>query len=271
MKRLLILVVVAVGTFILVALYKNPELLDKVWLWIVGLAGAVIQFFREFFRYLGSAFGSKEDQSQKMISGKKENKSPAKQSPPGKLAVVGKLIEAKTGVTLPTAPAAKEEAPDADVVLNLLRFSDDGETTVGLLYIDDRFYCYTLEDTYHKVKVPGETRIPAGNYRINFRKQVTPLTEKYRSRYPEWFTFHLEIENVPNFTGIYIHSGGTFNDTEGCILVSDSLSVGDTQTFLNNSRNTFRSLYGYLSQRLDSNQKILIKIRDEGWATALAS
>ncbi|MGB3465975.1 MAG: DUF5675 family protein [Cyclobacteriaceae bacterium] len=272
MKRLLLLVVVAIGTLVIVALYKNPDLLDKVWLWAIGLAGAFIQFFREFFKYIGSFFKGDDDKEEKVVKPAIAPKK-ALAGISGKKTPDSGVAPAKTAAEAATEepPAQSVQAATADVTINLLRYTDDGETTVGLLYLNDRFYCYTLEDTYHNEKVPGETRIPAGDYTVNFRKQVTPLTEKYRTRYPSWFTFHIEIENVPGFTGIYIHSGGTSKDTEGCILVSDSLSIGDTQTFLTNSRNTFKSLYGFLSTKLDTNQKILIKIRDEGWATALAS
>lgn len=138
-----------------------------------------------------------------------------------------------------------------------------------MLFIDQNYYCYTLEDTYHKVKIAGQTRIPSGIYTINFLKYDTPLTLKYRKRYPDWFTYHLHVENVPNFTGIYIHSGGNHEHTEGCILVSDSLNASDKNTYLFNSRNTFKKLYAFLSQTLNSGKKVRIIIKDESWIKEL--
>ena len=46
------------------------------------------------------------------------------------------------------------------------RYSDGGKSTLGLLFIDDIFNGYTLEDQRRDVKVMHETRIPAGRYEI---------------------------------------------------------------------------------------------------------
>ena len=65
----------------------------------------------------------------------------------------------------------------------LLRYSDDGDSTMGLLFIDGKFECHTLEDEHRDVKKPGETRIPEGKYKVNFRNERTPLTKKYAAKY----------------------------------------------------------------------------------------
>jgi hypothetical protein len=66
----------------------------------------------------------------------------------------------------------------------LLRYSSQSEDTLGLIMIDGKFECYTLEDQYRNFKVKGDTRIPEGTYKIKFRKVNSPLTEKYRKRFP---------------------------------------------------------------------------------------
>ena len=123
--------------------------------------------------------------------------------------------------------------------------------------VNHQFYCYALEDTFNEPKIKGETRIPSGNYNVDFIRQDTPLTEKYRTRF-DWFTYHLEIQKVPGFTGVYIHSGGDHKDTEGCLLVSDSISAGEN-TFLTNSRNTFKKLYQYLELQLKEGKRISLE------------
>ena len=265
MKRFLLLLLIAGITFALVAMYRDPTILNDIWLWLVGLLGTIIQLVREFFDYIDRAFGGDEEKevektAEELVTGKEQ---PAAGAP---ATVNAALASAPVVTAVPEATT-----PKADLEMRLLRYSDDGQTTVGLLYLADQFYCYTLEDTFHKVKVPGETRIPAGTYEVKFMPHVTPLTEKYRTRYPEWFTFHLHLQNVPNFTGIYIHNGGTFKDTEGCILVSDSLTMSDEATFLSNSRNTFKMLYQHLSTLLNQQKRIIIKVQDEKWAQELAS
>ncbi len=45
--------------------------------------------------------------------------------------------------------------------LTVKRFADNGETTLGILYIDGVFECFTVEDQEQKGdKVKGETRVP---------------------------------------------------------------------------------------------------------------
>src|SRR5688572_15576827 len=106
----------------------------------------------------------------------------------------------------------------------LQRFSDNRSSTIGLLFkkgIPFPFECYTLEDEFRESKVSGETRIPAGTYKIVLQKNETPKTLQYRKKYP-WFKHHVMIENVPGFVGIYIHIGNDDKDTDGCLLLGDS-------------------------------------------------
>jgi uncharacterized protein DUF5675 len=69
--------------------------------------------------------------------------------------------------------------------------------------------CFILEDRVRAagVKVQNETAIPAGRYRV-----IVDWSNRFKK-----YAFH--ILNVPNFTGIRIHSGNTDKDTDGCLLV----------------------------------------------------
>ena len=238
MKRVFLLLFIALITFLLIALYKNPELLNDIWLWLSGLVGLIIKGGQRILNYFAGLFSS-EDKKTGSNSG---------------------LPQPATGAGQATA-----ESNANGVTLTLLRYLDDGETTIGLLYVNDAFYCYTLEDTFQKVKIAGSTRIPAGRYAIKFREEETELTQEYRTRYPEWFVYHLELQNVPQFSAVYIHNGGDHTDTEGCILVSDSISVEDENTYLTNSRTTFKRLYVFLQQQMTESKKIFIDIKDELW------
>lgn len=89
------------------------------------------------------------------------------------------------------------------------------EYTIGKLYIDDNYYCDTLEDTIRSgEKIYGKTAIPAGEYKV--KKTYSPRFEK---KLPE-------ILNVPGFTGVRIHAGNTAKDTEGCILLGLNRAKG---------------------------------------------
>lgn len=87
--------------------------------------------------------------------------------------------------------------------------------TLGSLYIDGRRLCSTLEDELREVpgqpvaawKVPRETAIPAGLYRVRWS-----WSRRFQRLTPE-------VLEVPGFSGIRIHAGVTHAHTEGCILV----------------------------------------------------
>ncbi len=249
MNRLIILVVIALITFAIVYFMMRPEVLGNIWLWLIGFAGVIVQVVRKLYSSLTD--DGKEKDS--------ENVSSQASNPLELIVNEHKRTE------------LKELATDQfkGVTLTVLRYSDDGATTVGLLYLNGFFYCYTLEDAHRDVKIMGETRIPAGKYEIDFNRADTNLTLKYRNANPEWFKYHLEIKKIPGFQGVYIHNGGTHKDTDGCLLVSDSLSVSEANKSLTNSKNTFKRLYIYIKEELDKGTKVRLIMRDEAWFAKL--
>ena len=105
--------------------------------------------------------------------------------------------------------------------LLLERIKSDRDTTIGVLYRDGVFDSFTVEDEARTVKVMGETRIPAGEYRIELRIEGG-MTQRYAARYPDIHRGMLWLRDVPGFTFIYIHVGNTDDDTAGCVLVGQS-------------------------------------------------
>ena len=56
--------------------------------------------------------------------------------------------------------------------LEVLRFADDGESTLGILFIGGKFECFTVEDQEQKgEKVMNETRVPDGTYDVKLRAE----------------------------------------------------------------------------------------------------
>jgi len=144
----------------------------------------------------------------------------------------------------------------------LKRFSDDGDSTLGLFFIDGKFSCFTLEDEYRKEKVHGETCIPEGNYNVIFQQLRTPKTIKYRNRY-SWFDKHLMLEDVVGFSTIYIHIGNVDEHTEGCILLGDSSVSNVTKDgFIGNSKNAFKRVYAEVCDALGRYEPVRIKIEN---------
>jgi hypothetical protein len=151
--------------------------------------------------------------------------------------------------------------------LVLTRYSDNGDSTQGLLHevdenVKSKFLNYTLEDEAREVKVAGETCIPIGAYQVKFNKNLTPMTEKYKRKF-EWFTWHLHLQNVPDFEGIYIHIGNTDEDSKGCILVQDEANNNQIEEGFNaSSTSAFKRLYNKIFNALNNDEAVYIVIQD---------
>tara|TARA_S200002703_G_C3760978_1_gene234216 strand:+ start:106 stop:696 length:591 start_codon:yes stop_codon:yes gene_type:complete len=134
--------------------------------------------------------------------------------------------------------------------LDVIRHQFGKDATNGLLFIDNVFECYTLEDEVRDAKVHSETAIPLGTYEIKFRN-IGGFDTKYKARYGT--TFHkgmLELQDVPNFKYILIHTGNTDEHTAGCLL------LGETQQDLDKGKD------GFVGGSGDAYKKMYPKVRD---------
>lgn len=111
--------------------------------------------------------------------------------------------------------------------LELKRLHRTNNSTIGELYVNGVFECYTLEDKEREVKIKNETAIPKGVYIVGIT-----LSNRFKRMLPI-------LMNVPNFEGVRIHSGNSNHDTEGCILVGTTRSVD----YIGNSRKAFNNLF----------------------------
>lgn len=141
--------------------------------------------------------------------------------------------------------------------LYLNRFYSDGNGTSGILYLDDKPFCYTTENPW-KDNEKSISCIPEGKYKVRFREDPTPLTMHYRKKY-DFFSFHLQVLDVKNRTGIYIHVGNSPKDVQGCIAVGQS--AGDIgSNFVGSSRKAFKKLYSKLKAELSKDLPVNITI-----------
>tara|TARA_S200002703_G_scaffold135368_1_gene124229 strand:+ start:41 stop:628 length:588 start_codon:yes stop_codon:yes gene_type:complete len=134
--------------------------------------------------------------------------------------------------------------------LNVVRTQFGKDATNGLLFVNGVFEAFTLEDEIRDVKVKGETAIPLGEYEIKLRT-VGGFHTKYTSKYGA--AFHkgmLELQNVPNFQYILIHTGNTDSHTAGCLL------IGETQQDLDKGKD------GFVGGSGDAYKKFYPKVRD---------
>ncbi len=111
--------------------------------------------------------------------------------------------------------------------LLLKRIHRTDVSTIGELYVDGVFECYTLEDIERDVKIKSETAISKGTYKV-----IITMSNRFKRLLPL-------LMNVPNFEGVRIHSGNTNHDTEGCILVGQTRS----KDFIGKSRKAFDNLF----------------------------
>lgn len=147
-----------------------------------------------------------------------------------------------------------------DIELN--RFHSTEDTTIGILRIDGKFECFTLEDGHRNLKIPGVTRIPKGTYEIELRK-TGGMTKRYAERFPEHEGM-LWLQDVPDFTYVYIHTGNTHEHTDGCILVGRN-AVTNTVDDCTVGRSTvaYRMLYSKIIDAMDEGKLVTITITED--------
>ena len=125
--------------------------------------------------------------------------------------------------------------------------------TLGELYIDGQFFCSTLEDKdrgltqsmsveqIKSIKVPGETAIPKGTYKVTL-DVVSPKFSKY--------PFYMEVcegklprlIDVKGYEGVLIHvADGIKRDSllQGCIGIGNLSS----EEYLINGKQVFTEFY----------------------------
>jgi hypothetical protein len=145
--------------------------------------------------------------------------------------------------------------------LDVVRTQFGKDATNGMLFVDGVFECFTLEDEVRDVKVMSETAIPLGEYEIKFRN-VGGFDTKYKARYGS--TFHkgmLELQDVPNFKYILIHTGNTDQHTAGCLLIGETQQDLDKgkDGFVGGSGDAYKKFYPKVRDALINKEKVTIK------------
>lgn len=126
------------------------------------------------------------------------------------------------------------------------------------------------EDEYRAVKVHGETRIPAGTYKLSLTNSPKFSKEYYRdengylisakdwqSGTPEiknryrWMHELITVENVTNFSRVLWHWGNDDLDTDGCYLVGCVFGKSkNKRDGVLNSRKKYTEIYPLIFQAI---------------------
>lgn len=127
------------------------------------------------------------------------------------------------------------------MIITVERFSDDGDATLSIIRVDGEFQCFGLEDEYRAEKLAGETRIPAGKYKVGLRT-VGGFHSRYSNdkRFKSYHEGMLQVMEVPGFEYILIHVGNSDEDTAGCLLVGNGANTNHT---VQSSSNAYKELY----------------------------
>lgn len=148
------------------------------------------------------------------------------------------------------------------IEIDIVRYSDGGQSTTGLFFIDGKFECHTLEDQFREVKVYADTRIPAGRYKITLRKEGR-FHESYKKRFPAIHKGMLWVRDVPGFEYILIHIGNDESDTAGCLLIGEKVNDNvNTAGHLENSSDAYLKIYPKIAEHLSAGGEVFINYHD---------
>jgi hypothetical protein len=153
------------------------------------------------------------------------------------------------------------------MILTLRRRYKGDKYTIGSLYVDGKYVCDTIEDKdrglssdmpsnkINRIKVPGETAIPCGKYKID----MNTVSTRFRSR--AWAKKYNGIVprliGVPCFGGVLIHVGNTEKESLGCPLVGENKVKGQV---INSTTTFYKLMDNYLIPARHRGEEIWIEI-----------
>ena len=154
------------------------------------------------------------------------------------------------------------------MILEVVRFKSGPRASLGLWFdctFGRRLLCSTLEDQFRFLheKVAGETRIPAGTYRLQLRKRGG-FHQRYMKRFPRIHKGMIEICDVPNFRWVMFHCGNGPKDTAGCPLVGDGVTgtTGSRPMRLTGSVVAYKQVYPSIAAAIETGNEVLCRFTD---------
>lgn len=162
----------------------------------------------------------------------------------------------------------------------LQRYSNviaNGGSTQGIFMektLDSPFICHSIEDEKRDIKVAGDTRIPARFYELkiwNDGQNPNEWVLDHRAKYGDWFEYPIQLKDVPGFDGVLIHVGYAEKDTDGCLLLTDTIGNNSVDRLLapNSlgaySMDAVKRFYLKAYPVLKSGGKVFLEVRDENF------
>ena len=142
------------------------------------------------------------------------------------------------------------------MILEIKRDNWNETTTLGKLYIDDVYFCETLEDREREfdVKIKGETAIP---FDLEMKVKIH-LSNHFKREVLLLYTEDDEVtisNGEVTFSYVYLHGGNTYKDTLGCPLVA-YLRINDNTI----QGSAEKDLFDIVSKRIKLGEEVKIKI-----------
>jgi hypothetical protein len=144
------------------------------------------------------------------------------------------------------------------------RVSDNGDTSLGIIYLDGIAFCGSVEDQEQKGdKVSAETRVSNGTYKLSLRNEGG-YNSRYNKKYPEMHRGMLCVHNDKDwklncpdgklFQYILIHLGNTDDHTAGCLLPNYILDFQNDKGA--RSGDAYKRLYPILRDSIRNSDKV---------------
>jgi len=140
----------------------------------------------------------------------------------------------------------------------IIRVAAGKHSTLGHLYIGERFCCYILEDTVRAHKIPGRTAIPAGAYTLGLNT-MAGTNARYGGRYAAMHRGMVEVRGIPGFSLVFFHVGNYHTDTAGCLLTGSYWQLIDGDYRVLHSAAAYKQVYPLLVEQIGrGNDRLVI-------------
>ena len=126
--------------------------------------------------------------------------------------------------------------------VKIIRVAQGKQSTLSHLYIDGIFQCYLLEDKIRTDKIPKQTAIPTGDYKL-IVNSWGGMNTKYKNLMGKVHEGMIEIDQLPNFDYVYIHIGNTYLQTAGCPLTGFGFELINGDYQVTHSRKAYDMIY----------------------------
>lgn len=123
---------------------------------------------------------------------------------------------------------------------------------ISKLFVNDKQFCFVMEDILREKKIDGKTAIPRGTYQV-----IINMSNRFKRLLPL-------LMDVPGFAGVRIHPGNTSDDTEGCLLPGLEIGTVNGRPAVTHSREAFEMLFKKMNEAQARGEEITIELKQTG-------